>query len=131
MSSRLKIVEASSGRIVVADLEVADSFWSRLRGLQFRRELPPHRGLLLVPCDSVHTFWMRFPVDVVVIDRLGAVLAVRSTLRPWRIVLPQRKARAILELAAGQGGDLQPGMQLRLRAADDTQVPSSLQFLRG
>jgi uncharacterized protein len=52
------LVDRESGEVVVSALEIAGGFWSRLRGLQFRRRLPPGAGLLLVPCRSVHTFWM-------------------------------------------------------------------------
>jgi len=70
--------------------EVADGPWSRFKGLQFRKYLPPGCGLLLVPCPSVHTFFLRFPIDVLLLDRAGQVLAVRRAVRPWRLVLPVR-----------------------------------------
>ena len=61
MSGRVVLCERSSGQVVVERLEVADGFWSRLRGLQFRKELPAGSGLLLVPCSSIHTCPQSFP----------------------------------------------------------------------
>ena len=104
------------GATVAASLEVADGVWSRFKGLQFRAALPPDAGLLLVPCPSVHTFFMRFPIDVVLLDRGGCVVAVRRHVRPWRIVPPVWRAYATLELPAG-AADLEPGVSERRAAA--------------
>jgi uncharacterized membrane protein (UPF0127 family) len=90
-----------SGRTVVQRLEIADSFWSRFRGLQFRRSLPPGDGILLAPCASIHTMWMRFAIDAAMLDGCGRVLAVRQTVRPWRLVFAPRGTCAVLEAAAG------------------------------
>ena len=87
------------------------------------------RGLLLVPCSSVHTFWMRFPLDLVMLDGAGQVVEVRRAVRPWRVVMPARKTFAILELSAGSGR-LEIGDYLSVSpAAKSTQIPRSLQFL--
>ena len=77
MASTWRLVSKTTGKTVVAQLRIADGFWSRLAGLQFRRPLPSDAGLLLVPCNSVHTCFVRFPVDVVFLDGSGCVLAVR------------------------------------------------------
>jgi hypothetical protein len=72
-----------------------------MRGLLGRRGLESGEGLLLKPAPSVHTFFMRFPIDAVFLDREGSVLKVRSHLRPWRVAAA-RGAHATLELAAGE-----------------------------
>ncbi|MGA2259580.1 MAG: DUF192 domain-containing protein [Thermoguttaceae bacterium] len=91
----------ATGRVVVQRLVIADGFWSRLCGLQFRRLLPPGDGLLLVPCASIHTLWMRFAIDVAMLDRTGGVVAVRQAVRPWRLVFAPRGTHAVLEASAG------------------------------
>lgn len=90
-----------TGRVVVERLMIAAEFWSRFRGLQFRRRLPPGEGMLLAPCDSIHTMWMRFAIDVAMLDRTGQVLAVRPAVRPWRLVFAPRGTHAVLEVSAG------------------------------
>ena len=110
----------TTGKTVVAQLTIADGFWSRLAGLQFRRPLASDAGVLLVPCNSVHTCFMRFAVDVVFLDGDGAVLAVRQSLRPWRLAWGPRKSHAVLEVLAGSA-DLQPGEKLRLEPAGGEQ----------
>src|SRR5262249_19082342 len=121
---------ADTGAVVVDRLEVADTAWARLKGLQFRKRLLPGSGLLLVPCPSVHTCFVRFPIDVVLIDRQGTVVAVRRHVRPWRPVLPVRASHATLELPAN-GTDLAPGVALRLERPGPgaAATPRSLAFL--
>jgi uncharacterized membrane protein (UPF0127 family) len=129
MTTPLRLLRADTGDVVVQNLEVADGPWSRFRGLQLRRRLPPGSGLLLVPCPSVHTFFMRFPIDVLLLDRGGVLLAVRREVRPWRVVLPVHGAYATLELPAGSA-DVEAGVALRLEAAEQEPPPRSLSFLR-
>ncbi|MEW6771813.1 MAG: DUF192 domain-containing protein [Bacillota bacterium] len=82
-------------------LEVARSFGQRLKGLLFRRELSSGGGLLLEPCRSVHTCFMRFPIDVVFYNNEGAVVAVFPALTPFRFTPFIKLARGALELPAG------------------------------
>jgi hypothetical protein len=96
------MISLDSNRIVVDELQIADSYWSRFVGLQFRRELPAGHGLLLVPCRSIHTCWMRFAIDVIFLDAAGTVLDVRDSVRPWRTALSRTgRPHATLEIAAG------------------------------
>src|SRR4051794_24744893 len=88
-------------QVVCARCEVAAGPLTRLRGLMGRRTLPRGHGLLLKPAPSIHTFFMRFPIDAVFLDREMNVVAVKPELAPWRMA-GQRGARAVLELAAGE-----------------------------
>jgi hypothetical protein len=89
-----------------------------MRGLLGRRSLASGEGLLLKPASSVHTFFMRFPIDVVFLDRDLRVLSIAHDLRPWRAA-GRPGARAVLELPAGEceRRGLQPGDCLVERAA--------------
>jgi uncharacterized membrane protein (UPF0127 family) len=79
----------------------ADSFRSRLVGLLGRERLGDDEGLWIEPCDSVHTFFMRFPIDVAFVDGEGVVVKRVDRLRPWRATRLHSRARACVELAAG------------------------------
>lgn len=81
-------------------VEVARSFRQRLVGLLGRRGLAADRGLLIAPCNNIHTAFMRFPIDAVFLDDEGEVLAIRTDIRPFRVALAYR-ARACLELCSG------------------------------
>jgi len=79
---------------------VADSLWIRLRGLALRRHPPDGWALLFPRCRSVHTFGMRFPIDVVFLDRWGWPIEVRHQVGPRRVV-SCRAAAAAIEMRAG------------------------------
>lgn len=79
----------------------ATSFLHRLRGLMFQRELPAGAGLLLEPEWSIHTFFMRFPIDVLFLDSSYTVLAAHDVVPPNRLGPMHRGAHAVLELPAG------------------------------
>jgi uncharacterized membrane protein (UPF0127 family) len=82
------------------EISVARSPWSRLLGLALRRRPPPGRALLLPRCRSVHTFGMRFALDLVWLDAEGEIIDVEESVPPWR-VRSRRDAAAVLELPAG------------------------------
>jgi uncharacterized protein len=108
-------IEDRGGRVVCERCTVADGPLTRLRGLMGRRELPAGDGLLLRPTPSIHTWFMRFPIDAVFLDARLQVLAVREGMPAWRAA-GRRGARAVLELAAGEASrrGIEPGVALRL-----------------
>jgi uncharacterized membrane protein (UPF0127 family) len=123
-----RLVEAQSGRTVVHSLELADGYWSRLLGWQWRHRPETGRGLLLVPCSSIHTCWLRFALDLVMLDSRGRVLAVRNGVRPWRAILPMRRTHAILELPSGEN-EIRSNQTLRIAGSEGRPLPNSLRFL--
>jgi uncharacterized membrane protein (UPF0127 family) len=94
-------LKSRDGRTVCERCTVADTPLTRLKGLLGRSELPRGEGLLLRPASAVHTWFMRFPIDAVFVDRDLVVVDVAAELRPWRAA-GRRGARAVLELAAGE-----------------------------
>jgi uncharacterized membrane protein (UPF0127 family) len=127
MTSPWRLVRRDTGQAVVERLEIAGNMWTRFWGLQFRAGLSSGSGLLLVPCPSVHTFFMRFAIDVLLLDRQGKVVAVRRGVRPWRVVLPVSDSYATLELPGGTT-DLDVGVCLSLDGEERT-APRWLRFL--
>jgi uncharacterized protein len=90
----------ANGSIVAAFTEGAFSRASRNRGLLGRHSLPPGHALLIAPCTSIHTWFMRFPIDVIFVKRDGRVVKSRSAVPPWRIIIALG-AYAVVELPAG------------------------------
>ncbi len=88
-------------RVVCERCQIADRLFTRARGLLGRSGLPQSHGLLIEPTWSVHTWFMRFPIDVVFLDRDLTVLKIRKHMCPWRTAARFR-ARSVLELAAGE-----------------------------
>ena len=85
-----------------------------MRGLLGRSRLDEGEGLWLEPASSIHTWFMRFPIDAVFLDSDRVVVKVVAELRPWR-ASSRRRARAVLELPAGEAArrGLSPGTALR------------------
>lgn len=83
---------------------VAGSGAKRTKGLLGRKSLEPGEGMWIVPCEAVHTFGMRFPIDLVYLDRKHRVKKVRSNVVPWRLSACL-SAHSIIELPSGTIGE--------------------------
>jgi uncharacterized membrane protein (UPF0127 family) len=105
------------GTLVCERCGVADNPLTRLKGLLGRDGLEPGEGLLLRPASSVHTYFMRFPIDVVFLDRALVVVGIADSVEPWK-ARSRKGAKAVLELPAGesQRRGLAVGDQLELAA---------------
>ncbi|MFD6530083.1 DUF192 domain-containing protein [Streptomyces sp. NPDC060184] len=109
----------TGGEARVVPLRVAASYRARTRGLLGQDGI--EGALLLTPCSSVHTFRMRFAIDVAYLDRKLNVVAVR-TMKPGRLGLPRLRARHAVESQAGAmaGWGLRPGVRVTVdRAGPD------------
>lgn len=95
------IVNAARRTVVCESCALADSISTRTRGLLGRDSLPGGDGVLLSPARSIHTAFMRFPIDVVFLDRERCVIKLVAEMDPWRTA-QARRASAVLELAAGE-----------------------------
>jgi uncharacterized protein len=97
----LRITNTTRGTVLAEQCEQARSFIARGRGLMGRAELAPHSGLLIDPCSSIHTFFMRFPIDVVFVNRARQVVGLRAAMPPGKPYAGAWGARATIELPAG------------------------------
>ena len=95
------MVNASRGVELAARAGVADGFWRRFRGLLGTSRIEPREGLLLTPCRAVHTWGMRYPIDVLFLDAEPRVLALFPSLDPGRRTPLYRDACQVLEIPAG------------------------------
>lgn len=93
-------------RVLIGKCQIARSFLSRFMGLMGRTELPKDEAILFPKCNSIHTFFMRFPIDVVMVDAKGKVVAVRESLKPWRMTPPRFDVKHIIELSAFRSREL-------------------------
>jgi uncharacterized membrane protein (UPF0127 family) len=120
------IVNITRGSVVCEHAVIADQPLRRMRGLLGRHALPAGEGLLLAPAPSVHTAFMRFPIDVVFLDEKLEVVKVVEQLRPWRMA-SARRARLTLELAGGEatGRGVEVGDTLEVGGAPEHPAPSS------
>ncbi len=86
---------------IAARVRVASSFFDRLKGLLGEDRLPDGETLWIERCKSIHTCFMRFPIDVVFVDDRLVVRKVCENVDPWRMTLPALRASSVFEMAAG------------------------------
>ncbi len=88
-------------RSAAPHIEIADTLWKRSIGLIGRQSLEADSGLWLAPCNGIHTFGMRFPIDVLFLNDAGEVMHMKPGLKPWRICGIFRLACVVIELPEG------------------------------
>ncbi len=112
----VKLYHRTTGICLADNLVLANTACKRLRGLMGRKALAPNEALWLRPCSSVHTFWMRFAIDVLWLDRQLRIVKIIPNLRPFRLTLPASQAVSIIELPAHsiRQHDLNVGDALRV-----------------
>ena len=114
-ASSLTLTNERHGRVVANTLLTAFDSSSRRRGLLGQDSLPDGSALIIAPSNAIHTFFMRFAIDVAFLSRTGHVVKVRSRMPPWRIAGAWR-GFAVIELPAGAlaRSDTRPGDTLRI-----------------
>ena len=113
------------GAQLVAHGRVARTVWTRGRGLLGTRTLEPGDGMLIESCQSIHSFWMRYPFDALFLDKQGRVVHLISRMKQNRISRHVFAARSVLELPAGtiEATGTQKGDQLRWTVRPAPQKP--------
>jgi uncharacterized membrane protein (UPF0127 family) len=114
--TRLVARNVDTGEVVATRVTVATRMIERGIGLLNRQGLDPGEGLLIAPCRGVHTWGMRFPIDVIALDASGVVVDAVASLGPWRIRLPRKGGDRVLELPEGSLArtNTQPGHRISL-----------------
>lgn len=107
------MVIVAEGRVIADKVKEADSFVTRFKGLMLRKQLEEGEGLLLRKCGSIHTCFMRFPIDVIYLSADNVVLDM-ETVSPWRMGKMIRGAKNTLELPVGNMEKLQAGIVLEM-----------------
>jgi uncharacterized membrane protein (UPF0127 family) len=123
----MRLVNARSDELVASDVTLAVTRSDRRQGLLGRHGLDQGAALVLSPCWSIHTMFMRFSIDAVFVDREGRAVKTVGDLVPWRIAVAPR-AHAVIELKAGsiKARDIRIGDELRLIPAPSPRAFSPL-----
>lgn len=96
-----KLINSSEKIVIAEHIETADTAWKRLKGLLGRSTLADKHGLWITPCNSIHTCFMKFSIDVVFVDKNMKVKSIKKNLGPWKFVPPTWGANSVFEFAAG------------------------------
>jgi uncharacterized membrane protein (UPF0127 family) len=122
---RLQMTNLTRRTRIASRVEVADSGAKRSKGLLGRVGLAPGEAIWIVPCESVHTFGMKFAIDLIYLDRHLRIRKIRSNVRPWRIS-GCLTAHSVVELASGsiRTMDAQVGDLVEFSRADTGAIAS-------
>lgn len=99
----------------IAEIYVADKFFARFLGFMFRKN-PHHEALIIKPCNSIHTYFMRFPIDVLFIDENMEVVKKIEGLKPGKVILPQHRSKMVIEGREGMFKNIKEGNTLILQS---------------
>ena len=110
-------VNERTGRVVATEIQLARGVWGSLKGLMLRKSIPEGYGLLFRPAKGVHTHFMRFPIDLIFLDKEDRVTKVREVMPPWRFDFTS--AAGVIEMNPGtaRAMDIRAGDQLTLHRA--------------
>lgn len=97
----MKIYNSTQNKMVLEDAKVADNFISRTIGLLSKKALNKGEGLIIKSCNSIHTFFMKFAIDVLFVDKNNRVIALYENVKPWRVLPIHLSASYVIELEAG------------------------------
>ncbi|MDZ4660086.1 MAG: DUF192 domain-containing protein [Pseudomonadota bacterium] len=96
----MKLIKKETNTIIAEKVIVAESFWQRLCGLLGRTTLRSNETMWIQRCDSIHTFFMKFPIDVVFVDKKLKVCSVKTNIKPWRLATSYWCANSVFEFAS-------------------------------
>ncbi|MHB1357079.1 MAG: DUF192 domain-containing protein [Anaerolineae bacterium] len=116
----IQVTNLTREQVLADNALLASTYWQRLFGLMGRKTLAPGEGLVIDPCSSVHTHWMRFAIDVIYVNKEHVVVGIDHNLRPWRLGRLYKRVQYVVELPAGRAHetDTQVGDQLILDILD-------------
>lgn len=112
--SRYRVTNQTRNTLLAAQASRADTFASRFKGLMGVDKLPLGEGLHIEPCTSIHTFFMKIPIDAVFLDATHHVVEVVHAMPPWRVSRVYFGAKSVLELPAGTAAAAQTARGDRL-----------------
>lgn len=95
-----------NGELIVPEVENANHFFKRFMGLMYRRDMADNHGLLLTPCNEIHTFGMRFDIDTITLSKDNVILFIDKSVPPNKARRKIKNGYKVLELCAGKADKL-------------------------
>lgn len=98
----MKIYNSTQNDLISDNVKVADNFFTRSVGLLSKKSLKDSESLIIKPCCSIHTFFMRFDIDVLFVNKKNELVAFYENVKPWKILPIHLTSAYVIELPAGQ-----------------------------
>ncbi|RLQ84891.1 DUF192 domain-containing protein [Planomicrobium sp. Y74] len=97
----MELINYSTGSMIAKEVKQAHRFWPRFKGLMFTNSMPAGRALHLAPCNSIHTFFMKYEIDVLYINKENEIVGIEECLKPGRLGSRFSGASSVIEFPAG------------------------------
>lgn len=97
----MKIYNSTQNSIISEDVNVADNFISRSVGLLSKKSLKEGESLIIKPCCSIHTFFMKFAIDILFVGKNGQIIAMYENVKPWGVLPIHFSSSYVIELPTG------------------------------
>lgn len=97
----MKLISSGKTKNIPFKIEKYDTFFKRFRGLQLRRKPLESEGIWLIPCDSIHMFFMFFSIDTLFLDKNNKIVYLKENVKPWTVIGPKKNAYSVIEIPAG------------------------------
>ncbi len=101
MENKIYKLKTANGDVLCEKMLVANTALTRMKGLMFSTELPGCDGLLFAPANSIHTFFMRYALDVLFLDKNFKIVKIVYDMTPWKMTLIYFRSYQVLEMRAG------------------------------
>ena len=111
-----KIIIIKNNKVITKNAGLADTFFTRFRGLMFRKSIDDDYALYITPCNQIHMLNMRFPIDVVYLSESGEVIKTDVNVQPGKICRTVKNAESVIELRSFMSE------QLGIRAGDTIKI---------
>lgn len=99
--SLIKLINTSSGQVIGDKIVYANGIYKRFIGLMGKKNLEKNEGIFLTPCNSIHMMFMKFPIDIIFLDRKNKIIHITENIQPWKISKVIFKAQSVLEVPIG------------------------------
>lgn len=97
----MKVYNSSKNNLIADEVKVAQNFFTRSFGLLLRKSLSSNEGLIIRPCRSIHTFFMKFPIDVLFVNSKNRIVALYKNVKPYKILPIHLNSFYVVELPSG------------------------------
>lgn len=97
----MRLIHKKTNSVIVENLKVANSFFSRLKGLMFTNDLKNNEGLFIYESKSIHTFFMNYSLDAIFVDKKMKIVKIIKNMKPRRVTPIYLKASHVIEIKAG------------------------------
>lgn len=96
------LIIKETNAIICENLQLANTYFKRLKGLMFTKELPAQNAMQIIPCKEIHTFFMNYSIDVLYLDSKNNIVSIDANLKPGKIGKLIKNAKSVIELPEGK-----------------------------